>query len=96
MLEEQTKKDDVQIRAKERERQWSEEISALNEKSAGTFFNIAGWAVIIASVLLGLVFGDGIFLIITTVLSYGSIGIVILGIGEILNFLYKIYINTKK
>lgn len=65
-----------------------EEIAEANAKSTINFFNIAGTIVVIAGLIVGLLSSWNA--LITNV----SLGIIIIGIGEILRYMNKFNNNT--
>lgn len=78
----------LEERAKLREQHNEAEIQALNDKSNHLFYVIVGLIIIAGSVLLGLFYS-------WAYISYIFYGVIILGIGEILKMLYRVYRNTK-
>lgn len=75
----------------ERELQSKKEIEELNDKSniVGKSLSVVGFIIILISIF-ATVFYNLLYL-------YGIVsGLIIVGFGEIINLLQKIYVNTKK
>lgn len=95
----EVKINDSQDKAKNREKEWSEEIIRENEKKnfVASLISFVGWVTIGLSLIIGLVimFGNGPAGI--TPILYGVVsGLLFVGFAEVINLLQKIYINTRK
>lgn len=79
----------------EKQRMESEEIERENDKSASKAFTLIGWVIIFCAIVGG-VFAGSVTLFFSTLFSYGPVGVVIIGIGEIIRFLQKIHANSER
>lgn len=91
---ERVKSDELEQRSIQRSEEWSKEIEAENEKTASRFYGIVGIGIILLAAIFGL-FSGSVPAFFSTLLTFGPVGIIIMGLGEVIHFLHKINQNTK-